>query len=401
MRTPTLLYAVAQALALTGAVISVSISPLVGKALAPSPEYTTLPYGVQFASVIFCSYLLSMAMKRYGRKWVFLLGSACFALGGLLGAWSMANQSFVANIAAHGIFGIAAATFAYFRFAATDGLNAQQTAKAISLVTLGGIAAAFIGPVVAKESRLLLSEHAFSGSYLAFVVLGLMLAVVVVLVPAVKKTEATEAAPILEEQKLEREEAELNQQSKTGAALPMELPVAIYAAGFGYMLMALLMMQSSLKMSSMGVAFGDIMLVIQCHVVAMFLPSLFMGRVIAWLGVGRVIMGGYLAMFIAMLVAIFDQSYSGILTALIGIGLGWNMLYVGGSSLVASIPGDAHKLQGINESAVAILNTLGAFSAGFLFQSIGWENSNWLSMVLLLPGLILLLRAYKKGSAKL
>lgn len=397
MRTQTLLYSVAQALALTGAVISVSISPLVGKALAPSPEYTTLPYGVQFASVIFCSYLLSMAMKRYGRKWVFLLGSGCFALGGLLGAWSMANQSFAANIAAHGIFGVAAATFAYFRFAATDGLNAQQTAKAISLVTLGGIAAAFIGPVVAKESRLLFSEHAFSGSYLAFVILGLLLALVVVLVPAVKKVDPAQAEAIPEGQ----DKVDDKVHSKTKEPLPMELPVAIYAAGFGYMLMALLMMQSSLKMSAMGVAFDDIMLVIQCHVVAMFLPSLFMGRVIAWLGVGKVIMAGYLAMFIAMLIAILDQSYGGILTALIGIGLGWNMLYVGGSSLVASIPGDAHKLQGINESAVALLNTLGAFSAGFLFQSIGWENSNWLSMVLLLPGLILLLRAYKKGSAKL
>ena len=89
--------------------------------------------------------------------------------------------------------------------------------------------------------------------------------------------------------------------------------------------------------------------------------------------------------------AIYGSGYNGILAALIGIGLGWNMLYVGGSAMVTSLKGDKHKIQGINESAVAVLNTIGAFSAGALFYGIGWENSNWLAMLLLVPGILLLL----------
>ncbi|WP_299773548.1 MFS transporter [uncultured Pseudoteredinibacter sp.] len=388
MRKTTLLYSAAQALALSGAVITVSVAPLVGKVLAPSAELSTLPYGLQFASVIVCSYLLSMAMKRFGRKPVFYLACFSFALGGGLGAYSIYSHSFVINCIAHALFGMAFSAFAYFRFAATDGLSSEQTAKAVSLVTLGGVVAAFVAPILTTHSRLLIPDYAFSASYLMFIALAVLLAVVLSTVPA--NTQSREAAD-----KVTAKNSSSKQNYKT------ELILAIYASGFGYMLMALLMMQSSLKMNAMGIEFASIMLVIQSHVLAMFIPSLFMGRIIALIGVGRVIFAGYMVMLASMLIAINFESYNGILVALIGIGLGWNMLYVGGSSLVASLPGDAHKLQGLNESAVAVLNTIGAFSAGWLFASIGWENSNWTSMFLLLPGFALLILGWLKKSTKL
>ena len=380
MRMQTWLYSAAQALSLTSAVITVSISPIVGKALAPIPSLSTLSYGVQFAAVIVCSYLLSMSMKRFGRRPIFFLGTFALALGGILGAWSIVQHSFYINLAAHASFGVTISAFAFFRFAATDGLQDKDKAKVLSLVTLGGIVAAFIGPVIAQHSRLLIEEYAFSGSYLVFTVIAALVFLLLLALPADKSAatgqpQAKETQPTL---------------PANAKVLSLPLFVAIYSSGFGFMLMALLMMQSSLKMDAMGVAFADIMFVIQCHVIAMFLPSLFMGRIIAAIGAQTVIFGGYLTMFVAMLVAIYASGYQGVLIALIGIGFGWNMLYVGGSAMVATLPGDAHKLQGINESAVAFLNTIGALSAGALFHAIGWENSNWLAMSLLTPGLLLL-----------
>lgn len=389
MRKITLLYSTAQALALTGAVVTVSIAPLVGKMLAPKPEWSTLPYGLQFAAIIACSYILSMAMKRFGRRPVFYVACFSFLLGGGIGAYSIVSHSFVLNCLAHAIFGIAFSAFAYFRFAATDGLSSEQTAKAVSLVTLGGVVAAFAAPIITQHSRLLIPQHAFSASYMIFAILAVLLVLVLSFIPA--KVDSQE----------ERISADTPSSLPPGLSYKTELILAIYASGFGYMLMALLMMQSSLKMSAMGIEFGDIMFVIQCHVLAMFVPSLFMGKVIARIGVGRVIFSGYLIMLGAMLTAIYIDSYQGVLIALIGIGLGWNMLYVGGSSLVASLPGDAHKLQGLNESAVAVLNTIGAFSAGWLFTSVGWQNSNWISMALLLPGFFMLMLGWFKRSAKL
>ncbi|MEH6444002.1 MAG: MFS transporter [Oceanospirillaceae bacterium] len=385
MRKQTFLYSLAQALSLTSAVIGVSISPIVGKSLAPYPELATLPYGTQFASVIACSYLLSMSMKRFGRRPVFFLGAITLALGGLLGALSIYLHSFTLNLLGHALLGVTISAFAYFRFAATDGLDDKQKAKAISYVTLGGIAAAFIGPKIAQSSRLLIEDFSFSASYLSFTILALLVMLILLMIPKGNRVQAASS-----DVSIDKKTAEPSMHA-TSKKLPLALAVAIYASGFGYMLMALLMMQSSLKMNEMGVPFADIMIVIQYHVVAMFLPSLFMGRIISMIGVEKVILAGYITMFSAMLVAIFMVSYTGILIALIGVGLGWNMLYVGGSSLVATLHGDAHKMQGINESAVAVLNTIGALSAGFLFQHIGWESSNWLAMSLLLPGLILLI----------
>ena len=141
MRIQTWLYSAAQALSLTSAVITVSISPIVGKALAPIPSLSTLSYGVQFAAVIVCSYLLSMSMKRFGRRPIFFLGTFALALGGILGAWSIVQHSFYINLAAHASFGVTISAFAFFRFAATDGLQDKEKAKVLSLVTLGGIVA--------------------------------------------------------------------------------------------------------------------------------------------------------------------------------------------------------------------------------------------------------------------
>lgn len=384
MRIQTWLYSIAQGLALTSSVISVSVAPLVGKMLAPLASLSTVSYGAQFAMVIACSYLLSMSMKRFGRKPVFYLGVCSLALGGMLGAASIYLHNFTLNVLAHVFFGLSVSAFAYFRFAATDGLKTLEKAKVISLVTLGGIAAAFIGPMIAKNGRLLFDDYVFSGSYMAFVAIALLILVILLFLPAQDRPDSQ--APL--------QKTTIASDNKI---FSLPLSVAIYASGFGYMLMALLMMQSSLKLSAMGTEFGDIMFVIQCHVVAMFLPSLFMGRIISATSPQLVILCGYLTMFVAMLIAVNIVSYNGVLVALIGVGVGWNMLYVGGSSMVATLPGDAHKLQGVNESAVAFLNTIGAFSAGALFYTIGWQNSNYVAMFLLMPGIVLLiLNRYSK-----
>ena len=380
MRIQTWLYSAAQALALTSAVITVSISAMVGKELAPVASLSTLSYGAQFAAIIFCSYLLSMSMKRFGRKPIFYLGALTLALGGGLGALSIYWHSFSINVIAHISFGVSLSAFAFFRFAAIDGVRDSEKAKVLSIVTLGGIVAAFIGPLIAKNGRLFFEDYAFSGSYLAFVVIAMVLMVILMLVPKEQPTDALESAVV-----------ETESSGDHHKILSLPLFVSIYASGFGFMLMGLLMMQSSMVLNAQGVEFADIMFVIQCHVVAMFAPSLFMGKVIARMGAQTVIFAGYMMMLAAMLVAIYSSGYYGILTALIGIGLGWNMLYVGGSAMVTSLKGDRHKLQGINESAVAVLNTIGAFSAGALFFAIGWENSNWLAMLLLVPGILLLI----------
>lgn len=379
----TWLYFLTQGIALTCGVISVSVSPIVGKALAPSSELSTLPYGIQFATVIGCSYVLAMLMRRFGRLRIFLFGSLSLMLAGIAGYFSILQQSFGLNLFAHILFGVSLSTFAFFRFAATEGLQDSLKSRALSLVTLGGILAAFVGPAIASNSRSYFTDHEFAASYLCFSALGITMALLLAGIGYVSRADKAAAQSA-------SEPVQDDNRSKTPLPV-LPLLVAIYASGFGYMIMAMLMMQSSLKLNALQLPFSDIMQVIKWHVIAMFLPSLFMGRIIARYSETLVISAGYLVMLAAMLTAIWMPDYSGILIALIGIGLGWNMLYVGGSSLVARLPGDSHRMQGINESAVAFLNATGAFSAGALFVWIGWENSNWLAISLLTPGLLLLI----------
>ncbi len=133
----TWLYFLTQGIALTCGVISVSVSPIVGKALAPSSELSTLPYGIQFATVIACSYVLAMLMQRFGRLKIFLVGSLTLFLAGIAGYISILQQSFSINLLAHILFGVSLSTFAFFRFAATEGLDDSMKSRALSLVTLG------------------------------------------------------------------------------------------------------------------------------------------------------------------------------------------------------------------------------------------------------------------------
>ena len=376
-------YSIAQALALTVAVISVSISAIVGKALAPSASLATLPYGLQFSAIIFASYTASLLMKKFGRSPIFLTGALVLGIGGFIGFLSIKEQSFLLNNLSHFCLGVSLSCFAFFRFAATDGLENQDKARAVSLVTLGGVVSALIGPQIAKHTKSLMNVE-FMATYITLIIIALLLLVLISVIQKISKNLTTSEST---------EKVGQSSHVKTPKKL---LITAVYASGFGYMLMGMLMMQSSLKLDLINISYEDIIFVIQMHVLAMFLPSLFMGKVISKYGVEKVIVGGYFVMFMSMLIAIFFQFYLGILTALIGIGLGWNMLYVGGSSLVAMLPGEAHKLQGTNESFVAIMNTIGAFSAGALFIAIGWGNSNWLAMSLLMPGLFMLFVSWKQ-----
>ena len=128
-------------------------------------------------------------MKRFGRKPIFYLGALTLALGGGLGALSIYWHSFSINVIAHISFGVSLSAFAFFRFAAIDGVRDSEKAKVLSIVTLGGIVAAFIGPLIAKNGRLFFEDYAFSGSYLAFVVIAMVLMVILMLVPKEQPAE--------------------------------------------------------------------------------------------------------------------------------------------------------------------------------------------------------------------
>lgn len=161
--------------------------------------------------------------------------------------------------------------------------------------------------------------------------------------------------------------------------------VAMGVAALSYGIMNLLMIQASMHMKHMHEDFSDVRLAIQWHVIAMFAPSFFTGAIIQRLGIRTTICAGLALLIGCSALNIWSHSYAMMTLALIALGLGWNLTYVGGGALLAqSLQNSpaAMQMQGKNDLAIAIFATLGAFSPSLLLSTVGWDGTNAICMAL-------------------
>ena len=378
------LLAVCQALFLTCAVASVSVAAIVGAQLAPQPWLSTLPYGLQFAVVILCSYTVSRIMGAIGRRPAFLIGS-CFAMAaGLTGFWSIQAESFAGLILSHVLLGIFITHANYYRFAATDGVPDELKSRAVSLVTSGGVLAGIVAPILTLESGQLFASQTFAHSYLLFSVAGLLSFGVLLLVPGLAGgVDPPGGAPA------------------SGAVSPAPLPraawpgiiLAIYCAGAGYLVMNLLMVQSTLVLNTGAASHSVIGIAIQLHVICMFLPSFFTGKLMERFGHRQILGAGFILLVLSSLVGMAGTGAREVVLSLVVLGVAWNFLYVGGSAFLTLCHASelAARVQGVNDTVVSTLAAVGALSAGWLFHFIGWFNSLALAIPIAGVGLAMLI----------
>lgn len=365
----TYLLALAQSINLTAAVLSVTVSALVGMRLAPNEIWGTAPYGFQFAMVMICTYPASLLMRKYGRQTGFTIGATLLFISGCLGYISVSNQNFEGLVLTHGFLGIYIAFANFYRFAAVDNITEEYKSKAISVVVSGGILAAILGPLLSTFLRDVSGFVEFSLCYGALSVLG-FLTFVILQFWKPNKTAETESQQFL-----------FQRLSLKGNELAL---LGIFASSTGYFVMNLFMVQASLVMRSIC-TFNASSFAIQGHVIVMFLPSLFASRIISKLGIRYVLMLGFFLITLATIVATtFFLEYDKVFIGLLMVGLGWNFTYVGGSALVAErIPTEQrHIWQGVNDTTIAVCATLGAFLPAPLLSSLGWQGSNMLLMAL-------------------
>lgn len=349
--------------------IMISTSPLVGLKLAPSPVLATLPLGVQFLASMFTTMPASLLMRHLGRG----RGLACGALfgiaAGLVGSWAITQGHFAAFVLAGALYGMFSAFCQYFRFAAADasdrvnGGDAKARAGAISWVLAGGIVAAFLGPELAKQSQDWLPSALFAGCYLG--VAGLALCTLLVLL-------AVDLPPLKSEQ-------------VTGDARPLgeifaqrQAIVAVAAAITGYVTMNLLMTATPLAMQHHGHLFASTAFVIQWHVVGMFAPSFFTGKLIARFGEVRIIAWGIAVLALSTVINLTGVGMLQFTAALITLGVGWNFTFIGGTTLLTRCyrPSEKAKAQGLNDLLLFSAVAMSATSSGALHQTLGWSVMN-------------------------
>lgn len=360
-----------QAVNLTAAVISVTIAALVGAKIAPDRTWATVPYGIQFAVVAVLTYPAAALMRRFGRKKGFLLGALLLITAGCIGYDALVRSSFVELIVAHSFLGAYVAFANYYRFAAVDNLSAELRPRGISLVVAGGMVAAVTGPLVSIGLQDVGGYAPYSICYAFFIVLGV---ITIGLLSLWKPTAATQA--------------KLPAVWPIGANFSAPVLLAMFASASAYLIMNLLMVQASLVMESMCVPFKASTLAIQGHVLAMFAPSFITGAVISRIGFRNVLLAGFAMIAAAALLGIWNLGFAAMVGALLLLGSGWNFSYVGGGALLAKHLTDEnrHRLQGINDSVIAICATFGAFAPAFLQVAIGWQNTNMLCLLICLIG---------------
>jgi predicted MFS family arabinose efflux permease len=368
-RRNLILLAFCQALFMTGSSMVLTVTALTGEALWPDSGLATLPIALQFVMTMVATVPASFVMRRFGRRSGFQIGAVIGLVSGLINVVALMGGYFALFCIGSALLGVLNGFALYYRFAAADCVDEENRPRAISLVLAGGIVAAFSGPNLARITVDAFGDVAFAGSFVALA--GLQVVTISLLM-------------FVDIPRLSAEERKDQGRPFMDILRIPAVPVAILASMAGYSSMTLVMTSTPLAMDGVGHGFGDTAFVIQWHVFAMFAPSFVTGHLIKRIGVLPVIVVG--AGFILACVAVnqMGQGLWQFTTALMALGIGWNFMFVGGTSLLTGViarPEQA-KVQGFNDFLVFGSVALAALLGGIMHQNLGWEMLNYA----ILPG---------------
>ena len=370
--------ALAQALLTTGNILLVAVSALIGKQLASHPALVTAPVASQFLGLILATLPAAFLMQKLGRKKVFVIGNVFGIIGALVAIQALLSASLLLFTLGIFLTGIAIGIAQQYRFAALDECRAESHAKAISVVMSGGVLAAFIGPNLAIWSQNWFSQNVYVGAFVGLAVLYVLVLLLIVCLPLKQQATANQAAQNV------RSYGELFQQP---------LFVAAIASGaIGYGVMVFLMTATPLAMHHHDYAFPDIAVVIQWHVLGMFVPSFFTGHLIKKHGLKPIILLGCALLIISALINLFGQSYVHFFTSLVLLGIGWNFTFIGATQLVSLTyrPQEKGKVQGMNDFMVFTTAAIASLFAGQTVETIGWMWVNLISLPLIAVAMLLI-----------
>jgi MFS family permease len=245
---------------------------------------------------------------------------------------------------------------------------------------LSGVVAGFLGPEIARRTSDLLPV-AYSGSFIALALLYALVILVLLFMRDVKSIQSGAEAVSTQEARPLRQIA--RQPSYFAAVL---------AGTVAYGVMSFIMTATPVHMHNQaGFTLGATALVIESHIIAMFLPSLFTGFLLERLGELRVMLMGIAAMLGTVLLGLVSRDLLDYWVALVLLGVGWNFLFVGATvKLTESYrPSERFKAQGFNDFSIFSVQALLSLSAGVALFRTSWGTLN----LMMLPLLALVLTA--------
>ena len=368
-------------------VFMVFVAGIIGSTLAPLKSLATLPVATIVVGTAFSVIPAIRLMSIFGRKKVFL--SSCIYTILLIGLciFSIINKSFYLFCFASFCLGGTVAVMQQFRFAAIESVDIELRPKATAVVLLGGLISAFLGTEIAT-----LGKDYFDTDFVgSFVILSLLFMVAFILMYFFKPAEKFK-------QQIDGSKRSLIEITKQGSFV-----VAVSAATTGFVVMSFIMTATPVSMHIMdGYSLHHTKSVLQAHVIAMFLPSLFTAYIVKYLGLTRMMLLGVIFFFISVIIAYSSHALNSYWWSLALLGLGWNFLFIGGTNLLPSSynqnENEKFKVQSINDFLVFGFQAIAALSAGWFVFNFSWEVVLISVIPLLLLQLFVLLWWLKKNN---
>ncbi len=368
-----LLLTTCQLISATGSIVMVTLGGIIGSGLTGNPAWATLPLSFMVLSLAATTVPATLLMRAIGRRRGFALASLSSAAAMLLAAYALATASFIFFIAASALFGVNMAFAQQYRYAAAESVAPKFAGRAISLVLVGAIGGAVVGPELVSRGALAVTDVPYTGTLIAVAALYLLQAVLLFLLQPVRDELASD----------------LHSGGRPLRVI-VQQPVFIVAVLGGtaaYGVMTLIMTATPLSMHiNDGYSLDETANVIRSHVLAMYVPSLFSGFLMERIGIGRVMTLGAVGLSAACLIGLQGQSVMHYWFALVLLGVGWNFLYVGGTTMLTLTyaMSERFKAQAVNEFSVFGTSAAASVMAGTVMHFYGWYTLVLVPLPLLL-----------------
>ena len=375
-----------QVFAFTAATVTVFISGIIGSQLTPIKTLSTLPPSIYVVGTAAATIFAAKIMSIIGRRLGFVFSSVAGSIACLIGAYSIMIESFFIFCIAKFILGATMAFTHQYRFAAAESVEKEKAPKAISSLLLAGIVAAFLGISLSNYTKNFVSDYLYVGSYLTLAILTLIPSFLLFFFRDTKEVSF-----------------ESNEENKSRNYLEFlsdaKFLQAITSAAFAYAVMSFLMTATPISMHIVHhLSLEKTGIVLQFHVLAMFLPSLFTGNLIKKFGYSNMMYAGVLFYILTILMSIFEPSFLNYFISLIFLGIGWNFLFISGTSLLVTTykPEEKFKAQGFNDLLVFSSMAIASLSAGVLISLASWKTVNLFCIPFLILIVLSIINADRK-----
>lgn len=379
-RANLLILIVCQLISATGSIVIVTLAGIIGSGLTDNPALSTLPVSMTIVAVALTTVPATMLMRTIGRARGFALASLSAVLAVCVATAAIYLESFVLFVIAGMLFGINMAFTQQYRYAAAESVPPGRIAMAISFVLVGSIGGALVGPELATRGQDWIPGLPYGGTMLSLAALYALQAFLLINLEAVETTD--------------RDVKDDGRALGEIVRQPVYV-VAVLGGTVGYGLMTLVMTATPISMHIYdGHTIEQTANVIRAHVLGMYVPSLFSGFLIQWLGVTRLMYAGAVILLATSIIGLQGQSVLHYGWALVMLGVGWNFMYVGGTTMLAYTYTleERFRAQAVNEFLVFGSSAATSLLAGTMMHLFGWTTLMLIPMpILLAVGIALLL----------